>query len=625
MSIRSGRRLPVGAEPEIAGVHFRVWAPKCRRLRVLFEDESHPTLELGSEEPGYFAGFASGATAGMNYWLLLDDSSARWPDPVSRFQPFGPDGPSQIADLDAYAWRDADFRGLTMEGQVLYEMHVGTFTTEGTWQAATRHLPELARLGITALEIMPIAEFPGAFGWSYDGTQLFAPSHLYGTPEDLCRFVDEAHRLGLGVILDVVYNHLSLVGEKYLSAFSQAYVSKRHKSEWGAAINFDGENSAGVREFFRSNVRQWISGYHFDGLRIDATQAFCDESPEHILLELSRTAHRAGGDRKVLVVGENEPQQASLMRPAERGGHEFDAVWNDDFHHSAMVRLTGRREAYYTDYNGSAEELLASIKWGYLFQGQRYAWQKARRGTPALDIEAPRFVNYLQNHDQLANSARGKRISALTSPGRLRAMTALLLLGPQTPLLFQGQEFAASSPFLYFSDCADNEARKVTRGRAQFLSQFLSLAGQEMQSRLPNPCDRHEFESSKLDHSERLRHGDIYAMHGDLLALRRDDAAFRARPAQRIDGTALSADALAIRFSPDSEETRLLVANFGCDLRFESISNPLMAPPEAARWAVLWSSDDPRYGGGGTYELETSEGWRIPGEAAVLLHPVYDA
>ncbi len=306
------------------------------------------------------------------------------------------------------------------EGQVIYEMHIGTFTPEGTWAAATEQLPELARLGITLIELMPIAEFPGRFGWSYDGVALYAPSHLYGTPDDFRRFVDAAHALGVGVALDVVYNHFGL-GECCIEEFSAAYVSSRHKNDWGKPINFDDADSGPVREFFLANIRHWVSEYHLDGVRIDATQAFDDDSPEHILGELVREARAAAGARSIVVIAESEPQDVRMLRDPAHGGFGMDMAWNDDFHHTAMVRATGRREAYYTDYRGRAQEFVAAMKWGYLFQGQRYDWQGKRRGTPVLDLPAYTFVNYLQNHDQLANSTRGQRLHELTSPGRFRA------------------------------------------------------------------------------------------------------------------------------------------------------------------------------------------------------------
>jgi maltooligosyltrehalose trehalohydrolase len=594
-------------------------------VQAVFGATRSVVLDLRRDSQGYFEGSAADAETGMNYSLRLDDAPQLRSDPASRFQPEGSRGPSQIVDAGGYVWSDQGWPGVTLDNQVLYEMHVGTFTPQGTWRAAADELAELAALGITALEIMPIAEFPGKFGWSYDGTHLFAPSHRYGAPDEFRYFVDVAHQVGLGVLLDVVYNHWSRIGEEVVRPFSDAYVSTRHKNDWGAAVNFDGEESQNVREFFLANVRHWISEYHVDGLRIDATQAFNDESPRSILLEMGHAARESAAGRSVLVIGENEPQLASLLRPETQGGCELDALWNDDFHHSAMVRLTGRREAYYTDYCGSAEELVAAVKWGFLYQGQRYSWQKNPRGTSALDIPAPRFINFLQNHDQMANSARGQRIHQQTSPGRYRAMTALLLLAPQTPLLFQGQEFAASSPFLYFNDVQSDETRQVAQGRARFLSQFPSLAQADAQRILPNPALFENFERCKLDLGERERHVETYALHRDLLRLRRQDVVLREHDASYIHGFTLSSDALGLRFQTSGGATRLLVVNLGADLDLASVSQPLIAPPDECRWAILWSSESPQYGGAGAAELDTPQGWHIPAEAATVLHPVESA
>src|SRR6516162_8757457 len=323
-------------------------------------------------------------------------------------------------------------------------MHIGTFAAEGSWGAAMGELPALAELGITCIEIMPVAEFPGRFGWGYDGVGLFAPTRLYGGPIDFRRFVDCAHALGIAVILDVVYNHIGPDGN-YLKNFSPAYFSDHYDGVWGDAINFDGPDSGPVREFFIANAGYWIDEYHLDGLRLDATQEIFDRSEDHILAAIVRQSRSAGRGRTIFIVGENETQEARLARAPDRGGYGLDALWNDDFHHSAMVALTGRREAYYSGYRGRSREFVAAAKHGFLYQGQRYQWQQKPRGTPALDLSAESFVVFLQNHDQIANSGTGERCHALTSPGRLRAMTAYFLLMPGIPMLFQGQEFGAST------------------------------------------------------------------------------------------------------------------------------------------------------------------------------------
>ncbi len=617
------RRLPIGAEVLAGGgVHFRVWAPQSRRVTVQWERapdtrNALENFELSPEAGGYFAGFSPNAEPVLRYRFGLD--SGAFPDPASRFQPEGPHGASEIVDPTQFHWTDQHWRGVPRDGQVIYELHVGTFTAEGTWRAATEQLPELARLGITLIEVMPVADFPGRFGWGYDGVNLFAPTHLYGRPDDFRAFVNRAHGLGLGVILDVVYNHLGPDGN-YLKNFSADYFTDRHKNEWGDAINFDDANSGPVREFFIANAGYWIDEFHLDGLRLDATQQIYDCSSEHILKAVADRVREAAGWRSAYLVAENETQQVRLVLPREQEGYGLDALWNDDFHHSAIVALTGRREAYYSDHAGSPQEFISAAKWGYLFQGQWYAWQKKRRGTPALGLTPSHFVAYLENHDQVANSLRGLRLHQLTSPGRYRAMTALLLLGPATPLLFQGQEFAASTPFLYFADHTPELARLVAGGRREFLMQFPSIACPESVRLLRDPESERTFHACKLDLSEREKHAAEYRLHRDLLKLRREDPVFCHPNPRGIDGAVLGPEAFVLRYFGGPNGDRLLLVNFAMDLKFESLAEPLLAPPTGARWAVMWSSESPDYGGCGTPPIE-QRGWRIPGHAALLLGP----
>lgn len=621
------RRLPVGAEVQPGGgAHFRVWAPRRQRVEVVLERGPVPgqgeavAVPLAAEGNGYFAGLAAGARAGMYYRFRLDGGHDLYPDPASRFQPQGPHGPSQLVDPGAFRWTDGGWRGVPLPGQVVYELHVGTFTPEGTWQAAERELPELAALGVTALEMMPVADFPGRFGWGYDGVNLFAPTHLYGQPDDLRRFIDRAHALGIGVLLDVVYNHLGPDGN-YLPHFAADYFSTRHKTEWGEALNYDGDNAGPVREYFVANAGYWVEEYHFDGLRLDATQSIFDDSPEHILAAVARRVREAGGGRATLLVAENEPQQVRLVRPPDRGGHGLDALWNDDFHHSARVALTGHNDAYYADYLGSPQELVSAVKWGYLYQGQRSTWQRKQRGTPTFGLPPATFVNFLENHDQIANSGRGQRAHQLTSPGRLRALTALLLLGPATPMLFQGQEFAASSPFYFFADHNPDLAKLVRQGRVAFLEQFRSLCAPDIQKCFADPGSPETFERCKLDFAERRRHAGTYRLHRDLLRLRREDPVFRAQRPGGVDGAVLGPEAFGLRFFGDGGNDRLLLMNLGLDLHLDPAPEPLLAPPEGRVWDVLWSSEGADYGGHGAAPLETEENWRIPGHAAVVLKP----
>jgi maltooligosyltrehalose trehalohydrolase len=473
------------------------------------------------------------------------------------------------------------------------------------------------------VELMPVAEFSGRFGWGYDGVDPFAPTHLYGAPDDLRSFVDRAHALGIAVILDVVYNHLGPDG-CYLGAFSRDYFTDRYENEWGDAINFDGENSGPVREFFAENAAYWVREFHMDGLRLDATQQIFDNSPEHILAVISRRVREAAGSRAAVLIGENEPQEIRMVEPLDRGGHGLDALWNDDFHHSTVVALTGRREAYYTDYLGSPQELISVARWGFLYQGQWYRWQGKRRGTPALDACPTGFVNYLQNHDQVANSAAGARLHLLTSPGRYRAITAYLLLGPGTPMLFQGQEFGASSPFLYFADHRGELGESVRRGRAEFLRQFPSIATAEVRERLADPSDPETFRRCKLNLTERQTRSETYSLHRDLLRLRREDSVF-ARPRRGgVDGAVLGPEAFVLRYFGEADGDRLLIVNLGGDLELGVLPEPLLAPPAQGGWQLLWASESPRYGGNGAGAVESGEAWRIPSHAALVLTSMPD-
>lgn len=621
---RSIRRYPIGAEPlPGGGVHFRVWAPQRKRVEVVFEGSDDPRLlrycPLESEDNGYFSKVIADAESGMRYRLRLDGERS-FADPASRFQPDGPLGPSEIIDPRGYSWQDAKWRGLRLEGQILYECHIGTFTEHGTWRAAEEQLPHLKDLGVTAISLLPVADFVGRFGWGYDGVNLYAPTRLYGRPEDFRRFVDTAHSLGIGVLLDVVYNHLGPEGN-HLKEFAAEYFSRRHTTDWGDGINFDDVNCGPVREFFINNAKYWIDEYHIDGLRLDATQDIHDDSDPHMLAVLTEECERSAGDRSILIVAENEPQNTQLLTSRKDGGYGIGAAWNDDFHHSAIVAMTGRNEAYYTDYFGRAQEFVSAAKHGYLFQGQRYAWQKKRRGKPTYGIAPARFIHYLDNHDQIANSGRGLRCHMQTSPGRYRAMTALLLLGPQTPMLFQGQEFQASSCFFYFADHREELAKRVDEGRAQFLAQFRSLATGEMRPWLPDPANPETFVRSKLDHRDRVNNRAIYEMHRDLLRLRREDPVFSAQGAHGLDGAVLAADAFVLRYFSPAGDDRLLLVNLGMDLHLRSAPEPLLAPPLQHEWTIIWSSESPRYGGRGTAELDSEENWWIPGHAAVALKP----
>jgi len=564
----SNRRRAVGAELTAEGVHFRVWAPDHAALSVVIDDG--PDVALEREADGHFSALVPNVHAGARYRFRLGEQL--FPDPASRFQPDGPHGPSVVID-PKFAW--SAWRGV--EAKVIYEMHVGTFTQGGTFAVAAEKLPKLADLGINVIEVMPVNEFPGTFGWGYDGVDIWAPSHLYGTPDDMRRFVDTAHNLGLAVILDVVYNHFGPDG-CYLKQFTAEYFTGG-KNDWGETINFQ---SPGVREFITENAANWIDEFHLDGLRLDATQSIDDLT---LIGELVRSARAAAGDRTLFIVAENEPQDVALIDE-----HGVDAIWNDDWHHSATVALTGRREAYYTDYAGAPQEFVSMARHGLLYQGQHYKWQKNPRGTPSLHLPPRHFVAFVQNHDQVANSATGDRIDRLTSPGRYRAMLALLLLQPHMPMLFQGQEFGSSKPFLYFADHKADLAPAVAEGRREFLAQFPSIAGRDVAL----PHARATFDACKLDWDERDE--SIIELHRTLIRLRTDDPL--------IGGAVLSDEALLLRWAD-----RLLIVNLGRDLELDIVPEPLLAPPRGEQWKLLWSSTSP---------VEIAH---IPAESAALFAP----
>jgi maltooligosyltrehalose trehalohydrolase len=598
------------------GVRFRVWAPKRRSVDVLINGKCEPLTVDGDK--GYFSGVSLKAQAGDLYRFRLDGNKD-CPDPASRFQPQGPHGPSQVVDPRRFPWTDSSWPGIHLHGQVIYELHVGAFTPEGTFDAAARELAELHRFGVTLIEIMPISECPGQWNWGYDGVGLFAPSHNYGDADAFKRFVDAAHRVGVGVILDVVYNHVGPDGN-YFSEFSDHYFTDRHVTDWGAPINFDGDESGPVREFYLQNACHWIEEFHLDGLRLDATQNIYDSGPKHILAELSQRTRAAAGSRPIVLVAENESQDVILITPLDKGGYGLDAMWNDDFHHTARVALTGRREAYYTDYCGSPQEFVSAVKRGFLYQGQFYRWQNQCRGTLVTNQPAQAFILFTQNHDQVANTLHGERIHRTSAPVRYRALTALMLLAPGTPMFFMGQEFGASTPFLFFADHREERlADAVRRGRKEFLRQFVSYASEEAQKAVPDPSDPNTFARSKLKFCERASHASVYNFHEDLLRLRREEPLIARQDWNLIDGAVIERDAFVLRFFGDDNNDRLLVVNLGTDLADLSTPEPLLAPYRGTGWKVVWSSDDPRYDGPGIINPCGEKGWRLPGGCAVLL------
>jgi maltooligosyltrehalose trehalohydrolase len=608
----------VGAVRSRGETSFRVWAPQAKSVEVVFEESTQPPLALTREPAGYFAGATS---AHVSLYKYRVDGTGPWPDPCSRYQPQGVHGPSMIVEPSTFKWSDEQWRGIRLHGQVIYELHIGTFTPEGTFDAASGKLSYLRELGITTIEVMPVAQCPGRFNWGYDGVQLFAPYHVYGDPEAFKRFVDRAHAIGLAVILDVVYNHLGPDGN-YLRCFSPHYFSTRHKTEWGEALNLDGEHAQGTRDFIIGNARYWIDEFHLDGLRLDATQSIFDDSSPHILEELARGAREAAQPRSIIIVSENEPEHARQLLPTQQGGYGLDGMWNDDFHHAAKVALTGTRDGYFGDYTGRAQEFLSCVRHGFLYQGQWYPWQKQTRGQPAQGVPAEAVIVFLQNHDQVGNTFLGDRVHGSTAPGRYRALMALTLLGPQTPMLFMGQEFAASARFMFFADHHEELATLVHKGRREFLSQFRAYSDEATQQRVPAPHAESTFLGSKLDWKEAEHHAETLAFHRDLLQLRACDPVISQQDATKIDGATLSEQSFVLRWSDSEHGDRLLVINLDRELPLNPPAEPLLAPSYGSTWQLLWSSDDTRYGGHGVAQPVAQSGrgeWRLAPQSAVLL------
>lgn len=603
------------------GVDFRIWAPKRKKAEVVIFDDGvtkNPrAYQLNKDENGYFTGHIKDAKAGTLYKYKLDGNDLLIPDPVSLFQPEGPHGYSEIIDLD-FDWTDESWNGISQHGNIIYEMHVGTFTQEGNWKSAAEQLKELNDLGITVIELMPVSEFPGKFGWGYDGVDFFAPYHFYGRPNELMDFINEAHKANIGVILDVVYNHFGPDGN-YLREFSESYFSKLHTTDWGDALNYDQNESEHVRNFVKQNALFWIKYYHFDGLRLDATQDIFDDSDPHIISELQEFVRKEISNKKLFFVAENEPQHISLAQPISTGGCGLNALWNDDFHHSAMAALTGRNEAYYTDYKGNAQEFVSIAKHGFLFQGQLYKWQKKRRGMPAFGVDKSVFVLYIQNHDQIANSGSGSRIISLTDIGNFKALSAFMILIPGTPMLFMGQEFASSNPFYYFADHNEELSKFIINGRKEFLFQFRSLSTPEMNDCLTDPSRISSFINSKLDFTEREKNKHIYRLHKDLISLKKTDPVLN-NSKTNIDGAVLNNTCFIIRYFGKNDD-RLLLVNLGLDFNYNPAPEPLLSPLYKHGWETLFSTEHPDYHGCGTAPLESKENWIIPGHSAVLLKP----
>lgn len=540
-------QLEMGANLGPDGVRFRVWAPAARSVEVVFEPDQR-ALALQPQSDGAWSGVDRQATAGALYRYRLD-SDAAFPDPYSRSQPQGPHGPSEVVDPNTFEWR-AESPGLAIQGLVIYQFHVGTATREGTFDAFASELPRIKALGANAIEPLPVAEFPGTRNWGYDGVDLFAPAHVYGGPEGLKRLIDAAHAHGLGVILDVVYNHLGPDGN-YLRQFSPDYFTDRHSTPWGDAINYDGRHSAWVRRFVIDNARYWLTEFHADGLRLDATHAIKDDSPRHILAELSDCA-RAAVAKPIVLIAETSENDVRYLRATDAGGLGMDAVWADDFHHTLRRYLAGDHEAYFSRFQGTVDEVARCINRAWL------------RGTDASGFGAWNFVYVVQNHDQIGNRALGDRLHHGIDLARYRAASVLLLFLPYTPLLFMGQEFCASAPFQYFTDHEAELGRLVTEGRRKEFAGFSAFSSESARERIPDPQAPETFERSKLPVGEASESPgrEVAELYARMLRLRRGDAVLRVQDRAAMEARAVAADVLAVRRWGGGQE-RLLVVNFG--------------------------------------------------------------
>ena len=522
--------MPFGASLLRDGrARFALWAPDAEGVELVLRGEHLP---MNRSEGGLFEAEAEASHGDLYRYRI--DGGQEVPDPASRYQPEDVHGPSMVVDPSRFEWDDDGWSGRPWEETVLYELHVGTFSPEGTFAGAEARLDHLVGLGVTAVQIMPLSDFPGARNWGYDGVLPYAPDSSYGTPDELKSLVAAAHGRGLQVFIDVVYNHFGPEGN-YLYVYAKSFFTERHETPWGAAINYDGEGSPFVRDFFAHNALYWLEEYHLDGLRFDAVHAIRDDTSPHFLEELSeRIRNGPGRDRQVHLVLENEGNNASYLRPREGGSPLYDAQWDDDYHNSLHVVLTGEDASYYADYADAPERHLGTcLAEGFTYQGETSPNKGEVRGEPSGDLSPTAFVSFLQNHDQVGNRAFGDRISALASPEAVKAAVAIYLLSPHIPMLFMGEEWSASTPFLFFCDFEDDLAPLVTQGRRAEFAKFPEFSDPETRDRIPDPVAEGTFRDSALKWEELDDPG-----HTAHLGLYRDLLALRAREiVPRLRGT----------------------------------------------------------------------------------------
>jgi maltooligosyltrehalose trehalohydrolase len=538
---------------------FQVWAPLLRRAEVKIAASKTKIVPMQKEERGYWRAVVEGLQPGSRYFYRLDGERER-PDPASRFQPDGVHGPSQVIDHDLFPWTDAAWRGMPVERMIIYELHVGAFTSQGTFEKIIPRLDALRELGITAVELMPVAQFPGVRNWGYDGVYPFAVQNSYGGPEGLKGLVDACHKRGMAVILDVVYNHLGPEGN-YLGDFGP-YFTDKYKTPWGQAINFDGPYSDEVRRFFIGSALAWITDYHIDGLRIDAIHGIFDFSARHFLQELGEAIHRKAEElgRRIFVIPESDLNDARAIAPVELGGYGLDAQWNDDFHHCLHALLTGERAGYYEDF-GTLDHLVKAYEEGFVYSGRYSSFRKRRHGNSSRERPARQFVVFSQNHDQVGNRMRGERLASLVSFEALKLAAGAVILSPYLPLLFMGEEYGETAPFLYFVSHADQGLIEAVRsGRKKEFRQF------DWEGEPPDPQDERTFLASELGWGRRTleRHGVLLQFYKQLIALRTRTAALAELDRERTDVRRQEEKVLSVtRWSEDGTSRVCLLLNFG--------------------------------------------------------------
>ncbi|MEJ2381158.1 MAG: malto-oligosyltrehalose trehalohydrolase [Gammaproteobacteria bacterium] len=600
--------MPFGTEILADGrIRFRLWAPGASEVDVCIGvGASEATVAMAAEPEGWFGLVTELASVGSYYRFQVNGLQV--PDPAARSQPTGVHGHSQVIDPQAWLWTDGQWQTPPWEGAVVYELHVGTFTPEGTFGAAVDRLDHLADLGATAIELMPVAEFPGSRNWGYDGVLPFAPARRYGTPEDLKRFVQAAHRRGLMVFLDVVYNHFGPEGN-YLHTYAEAFFSQRHHTPWGAAINFDGDDSTWVRQFFIHNALYWLEEFNIDGLRLDAVHAIADDSQPDIVTAIAEAVQRnLRRERRVHLVLENDHNAAHFLARQPNGDARwYTAQWNDDIHHALHVLLTGEQRGYYMDYaDAPLRHLGRCLAEGFAYQGEASAYRDHQaRGEPSAHLPASAFVSFLQNHDQIGNRAFGERITRLTDGRAVRAATAVLLLAPAPPLLFMGQEWAAASPFPFFCDFGPDLADQVTEGRRREFTRFPEFSDPDALQRIPDPNATTTFKAARLDWSEldQTSHAEWLRFHQRLLQIRRQSIV-PLLPVLRCGEAQWSTHAgsgLRVDWPIDPEGCLTLVANLGPEAVDTGeapagrvlVAEPDSIPPPGAGvsmppWSAMW-------------------------------------